>query len=110
MGDAYDEERVTCSFRIICSVVWSPVLPKFAHVHKAAYVHENTGLVDTKMKMCFTSCIEMTTLVQPMMKILSKWYFHMSGGKNHMSLDDESKRMVLKEGLALHHLGMWKKS
>ena len=47
MPYAYDEVRVTCSFCIICSVVWSPVPSKLVHVHKAAYVNENTGLMDT---------------------------------------------------------------
>ena len=41
-----NEVRITCSLCIICSVVSSPIPPKLAHVHKAAYVHENTGLVD----------------------------------------------------------------
>ena len=48
MGYAYNEVRVACSLCIFCSVVWSPVPPISAHIHKAAYFHENTGLVDNR--------------------------------------------------------------
>ena len=44
-------ETVRGSFKcwdlVLCSVVWSPVPSKLVHVHKAAYVNENTGLMDT---------------------------------------------------------------